>query len=313
MADLAVGRVDVRAAGNAYFSGTDQAQGRDLRGTYQLGRQVGLYYETSSFSQTAPILAVNQIGSQLGDAPFQGAVNELDPSVRGVTFAGHDQQAGLTYSLGLNRFRTIPYVGFYAGYDFDNVTPSCSQLVGTIPGVAGKSPQPQQVVECMAGARGHAIDVGADLVTSQLVVGGSYSPSLQGGQAGSSTAYTYSAVIAYAPTKCDTFFVTASNNQAVLTSASVGQIASGVQGEFDHEGKIGFLHAPRFQPTLFVGFANVEAFSQANYVTPALSSSLPPTVLAVPYPTRTREFYAGFRFGNPSFVQTLSSGCGTGT
>ncbi len=286
---------DLVASAHRYYSRADQARWQDAKLSFNFTDSVGLFYEIQGSRVTAPLAAVNKLGGQLGDAPYQGAVNQLDPKALPVLLSSHDQSVGFNYGKTTEGSQLT----FTFGYGFDHAEPVC---VMAPPPVSATPLSAPMIIRCSQGVPTKSYTLGGSIVANNVTLAASWVPTYYREARSSSppSERVYNLVFGYKLNPCDGILVTATNDAGVLSLSSIGRLQSAFQAELDIQRGFGLYRTNALLPTLFVGMQNKFGFVQTAYtntVVPPAVTSIFPAALA----THQVTLYTGVRFGNRAF------------
>ena len=286
---------DLVASAHRYYSRQDQARWQDAKLTFNFSDYVGAFYEIQGTRLTAPLAAVNKLGGQLGDAPYQGAVNQL-LSPLSSSLSSHDQTVGINLSGTTKQGSQLT---FTFGYGFDHLEPDCTS------GPVAASVVPfttRTAIVCRPGLGTTSYTLGGSIVASNVTLAASLVPTYFREARSSSplAERVYNVVFGYKLNPCDGILVTATNDAGVLTLSSIGRLQSAFQAELDVQRGFGLYRTNALLPTLFFGVQNKYGFSPTAYtgvIAPATVTSVFPAAIT----THQVTVYTGLRLGNRAF------------
>jgi hypothetical protein len=288
----AVPKIELSGYFATYASPLDHFSVQGAKGQVGLGKTVSAYYELSQGRISASLAAVSQLGTQLGDAPYQAAREALVPGILGQTYGTRDQTVGL--QLKTNDATALKSA-LNMGYNFEHVAPSCT-VVGA-------------VVECLRSqGKTGSLTAAASFAVGDFALAGSYKPTFyQGARSTLQSERVYNVALAYQYDKCTSLVLSASNDAGIISFSPDGAISSTFSVELDSQMRTHALD-PGLLPTLVVGMSNNFGSDSATYKgLNALTGA--PVSFSAPFRTHTISFYTALRLGNRSFRAAVTPKC----
>lgn len=296
---------DLVAGAHAYTSGADAARWYDVKATFAPNDTFGFFYEIGDTRLSPPLALINSpFGKQLGDAPYQGAVNQLI-AVRQPLLAARDQSIGINVQ-GLKNAAGDATLTFTGAYDFNHVVPNCRQSFRVLSLGGATTPSLFPFYTCGQGVPTRTYTIGGSIQTDKVTFGASYVPTYyREARSNTTLERVYNVVFAYRFNPCDALVLTASNDSGILTTSSLGRLQNTFQAELDLQRTFGLFDPHAVAPTVFAGVSNQFALATANYS--ATVGTQPSIVFPVVYQTHAFTFYTGVRLGNRAFRATLAA------